>query len=101
MKKLIYLCLILCLFCHCKPKQEEIERYIKDGVEVIVNHLEPYKIKGEPSILHLEEEFTIDTEIDEIAELGLTEIWGFTVDSDENIFFFMPPMTQGNLVFKF
>ena len=55
---------------------------MEDGVEVIVNHLEPYKIKGEPSTLHLEEKFTLDTERDEIAEIGLTDTQDFDVDSD-------------------
>lgn len=74
---------------------------MEDGVEVIVNYLEPYKIKGEPSTLHLEEEFTIDTEKEEIAELGLTDIRGFDVDSEENIYIFMPPLSKENLIYKF
>jgi len=57
---------MLSLFLYCGQKQQEIERYIEDGVEVIVNHLEPYKIKGKPTNLILEEEFTIDTEKDDI-----------------------------------
>ena len=60
---------------------------MEDGVEVIVNHLEPYKIKGEPSTLQLEEEFRIDTERDEIAEVGLTDIKLFEVDSESNVYF--------------
>jgi len=78
-----------------------VERYVEGGVEVVINHLEPYKIKGEPSTLHLEEEFTIDTERDEIVELGLTDIWGFDVDSEENIYFFKPPLSQEKLIYKF
>ena len=48
MKKFIYLILILSIFHNCASKQEKVERVIKDGVEVIVNHLEPYQIKNEP-----------------------------------------------------
>jgi len=69
MKKLIYLILVLTLFLFCGTKQEKVEKIMEDGVEVVLNHLEPYKIKGEPFTLHIEEEFTIDTEKDEIAEL--------------------------------
>ena len=59
---------------------------MEDGVEVIVNHLEPYKIEGELSTLHLEEEFTIDTEKDYVAEVGLADIENFDVDSKGNIY---------------
>lgn len=100
MRKLIYLTLILFIFLSCGPKQQEVERYIEDGVEVIVNHLEPYKIKGEPSTLHLEEEFTIDTEKDDIAEIGLWETYGFDIDSEGNIYFVDIKNTD-NVIFKF
>ena len=82
---LIFLFMIV-LIISCGPKQEKIERYVKDGVEVIVNHLEPYRIEGEPNTLHLEEEFTIDTEKDYIAESGLVDIDNFDVDSKGNIY---------------
>lgn len=101
MKKLIYLVLILSIFLYCAPKQEKIERIIEDGVEVVVNHLEPYQIKGEPTTLILEEEFVIDTERDEIAEIGLTDIYGFDVDSGGNIYLFKPPWRKDNLICKF
>ena len=77
---------MIALIISCGPKQEKIERYMKDGVEVIVNHLEPYRIEGEPNTLHLEEEFTIDTEKDYLAEKGLVHIDNFDVDSKGNIY---------------
>ena len=86
MKKLIYLCLALFLLLHCGSQQEKIEKYTEDGVEVIVNHLEPYKIKGEPSTLQLDEEFTIDTENEDIVKTGLTNINYFNVDSEGSIY---------------
>ena len=72
----------------CGPKSDKIEQIWEGGIEVIINHPEPYKIEGEPSKLILEEEFTIDTENEEIAKIGLIDIWGFTVDSEENIYLF-------------
>jgi len=101
MKKSIDLILILLVFSYCAPRQQKIEKIMEDGVEVIVNHLEPYKIKGEPNILHLEEEFTIDTEKDEIAQLGVTDIRAFDVDSEGNIYFFQERESDKNLVYKF
>jgi hypothetical protein len=74
---------------------------MEDGVEVIVNHLEPYKIMGEPSSLILEEMFTIDTERDDVAEIGLTDIGVyFDVDSQGNIYLNSNENVEGT-IFKF
>lgn len=70
MKKLIFLILVFIIFSFCGPKKEEIERFLEDGVEVVVNHLEPFEIKGMRTDLTLEEIFRIDTEKDEMAEIG-------------------------------
>ena len=87
MKKLLHLILILTLSLSCGPKSDKVERIIDDGVEVVINHLEPYKIEGEPSNLILEEEFRIDTEDDEVAKTGLTDIFDFIVDMEGHIYF--------------
>ncbi len=87
MKKLINLILILLIFSYYAPKQKKVERIIEDGVEVIVNHSEPYQIKGEPTTFTLEEEFTIDAERADLAELGISSIYEYDVDSEGNIYF--------------
>jgi hypothetical protein len=92
---------ILFFLASCGPKQDKVERVIEDGVEVVINHIEPYKIKGEPSILHLEEDFTIDTERDDLAEVGLTDMGSFDVDSKGNIYFFQGREFDLNVVYKF
>jgi hypothetical protein len=96
---LIALC-ILVLFS-CGPKQEKVKKIMEDGVEVIVNHLEPYRLKGEPSTLNLEKILTIDTEDDAIAALGVTDIYLFDVDAEGCIYILRPPISPGELVFKF
>ena len=104
MKKLciiLPLALILCLMVCCKKKEVYVERIMEDGVEVIINHLEPYKIEGKPSSLQLEEIFTIDTENDEIAEIGLTDIQAFDIDSEGSIYLFQNHVPTENLVYKF
>jgi len=101
MKKLIYLVLILSIFLYCAPKQEKIERIIEDGIEVVVNHLEPYQIKGEPSTLILEEEFVIDMESEKMAEIGMAYIPIFGVDSLGNIYCLSSKDEKGNLFYKF
>lgn len=101
MKKIIYLVLIFSLFLCCVSKQEKVGKIIEDGVEVVINHLEPFQIKGEPSDFSLEKEFSIDTEKDKIAELGLTDIGVyFDADSEGNIFLNNYENTE-SMIFQF
>ncbi len=100
MQKLMMLFCILSLCFHCGPKQEEVERIMEDGVEVVINHLEPYKISGENSLV-LEEIFNIDTEDDEIANLGIPDIFGFEVNSFGEIYILRNIQGEGDFVFKF
>lgn len=100
MKKLIYFTLILSLFYYCGSKQDEIEKIIEDGVEVVLNRIEPYTIKNEPSGFTLEEEFVIDLEREDLAEKGITEIHSFDVDSEGNIYL-LCLNNDNNLIFKF
>ena len=101
MKKIIYLALILYVLLSCVHKQEKVDKTIEDGVEVILNHLEPYKIPGEPSTFNLEEIFTIDTENFELARVGLTDIRCFDVDSKGNIYFLKFRSSTKDNIFKF
>jgi hypothetical protein len=100
MKKIILLLVTLSLLFFCKHSKDGIERYMEDGAEVIVNHLEPYKIKKESSTLHLEEEFMIDFEREDLTEIGIKEIVGFDVDSDRNIYFRLSSSSE-NYIYKF
>ncbi|MCP2518888.1 6-bladed beta-propeller [Candidatus Aminicenantes bacterium AC-335-K20] len=86
MKKIIYAFLISLLLIYCVKNQEKVEKTIVDGVEIIVNHLEPYKIKGERIDFILEKEFVIDTENEELAKAGVDLIRDFDVDSEGNIY---------------
>ena len=96
------LCLILCLafFLTCGPKQNKVEKIVEDGVEVVINHLEPYKIEGIQATLALEWEMTIDTGNDEIAETGLVDIEAFDVDEEGNLYFIRWTSNE-NFVYKF
>ena len=96
MKKLINLILILFIFSYCAPKQKKVERTIEDGVEVIVNHLEPYQVKDEPTTFFLEEEFVIDTERKDFAELGIGTINTWDVNLDGDIY-----LASRGQIFKF
>jgi hypothetical protein len=102
MKKLLLilpLVLLLCFTFSCQ-KQDQVERFMEDGVEVVINHLEPYKLRGEPTNLILEKVLSINTERDDLAEIGLTGIRSFVVDSEGNIFM-ISPKSKENFIFKF
>ena len=86
MRKFIILFIAGIFLVTCTSKSDKVERIWEEGIEVIINHLEPYKIKGEPSNLTLEEEFRIDSDRDEIVEIGLTWLMGFDVDNVGNIY---------------
>jgi hypothetical protein len=101
MKKFFYLVIVVSIMSNCSPKQGHVERIIEDGVEVVLNHLEPYRIKGEANNLILKEQFTIDTEKDEIVALGLSDISGFDVDSEGNIYLRNRPESTEKHFFKF
>lgn len=101
MKKFMICILILFLCFSCSQKQEKVKRITEDGVEVIINHLEPYQIKGEPNKLSLEHLFTMDMEDELILDLGLTDIRLFDVDSQGNIFVFQSPNEDEPIAFKF
>ena len=95
-------CLLIPFLClSCAKKQEKVERTKENGVEVVINHTEPYKIKGQPTTIELKKEFSIDTEKDTTAELGLIDIGKyFGVDSQGHVYL-VSPMGKGNTLFKF
>jgi hypothetical protein len=100
MKKLSYCLLTIALLVSCRAKHPQVDKIIEDGVEVVINHVEPYSLPGVPSTLKLEENFSIDTEKEEIAKTGITSIESFCLDRDGNIYFMMRD-TSENFIYKF
>lgn len=100
MKKILFLLITLSFLFQCCTEQDEVEKIMEDGVEVVVNHLEPYKIENEPTSLILERELAIDLERDDFAGLGISDITGFNVDSDGNIYLGSLRSSE-NFIFKF
>ena len=101
MIRFFFLFLIPGLFFFCSTPDVSVDKTYEDGVEVILNHLEPYEIEKIPSTFSLERIFSIDTEDEDILDFGLTDIWGFDVNVDGDIFVYNPPSSPGNLIFKF
>lgn len=101
MKQKVWLLGILALLCSCDSQSDVPNRIMEDGVEVVLNRLEPTKIAGEPTTFTLEKEFSIDTEDDTIAGLGLTDIgYYFDVDSEGYIYLVGYENAEG-MIFKF
>jgi hypothetical protein len=90
---------VLLIVC-CSPKRDAVERVMEDGVEVVINHREPYKLENFAPSLILELGVTIDTEKDEIAQTGLVDMETFAVDDEDN-FYIIRWASNGNFVYKF
>jgi hypothetical protein len=95
-----FLFAILFSLLQCGRKGAQVEKITENGVEVVINHLEPYTLPGVPSTLKLEEILSIDTEKDEVLKTGLTSIETFTLDRDGNIYFMMR-QSPGNFLYAF
>ncbi|MEW6455183.1 MAG: 6-bladed beta-propeller [Acidobacteriota bacterium] len=63
---------------------EKVDKKIEDGVEVILNYLEPYKIKNVSTKMTLQEEFSIDTEFFE--DEAISSVGGIEADDEGNIY---------------
>ncbi len=100
-KKTFLFGLIVYSFFSCKSRQDSVDLIREDGVEIILNHQEPYTIRAEPSTLTLQRLFSIDTEDDSIAAKGATDIFSFAVDQAGNVYLLRPPTGPGDLIFKF
>lgn len=84
----------------CESKHEKIEKIMENGVEVIFNYRVPYKIKGEKTKLSLKRDFIIDLERGGLAELGISNVTGFDVDSIGNVYLGIVRSSE-NFIFKF
>ena len=70
----------------CGSRQSQVDRIYENGVEVVLNHIEPYRIKGQPSTFSLEKVLSIDTERTDLAEAGMGSVGEWDADDDGNIF---------------
>ena len=83
---------------YCSSNESKVSRFFENGIEVLLNR---NISQDELNPLTLERVFSIDIENKDILDFGLTDIWGFDVSPDGNIFVYNPPGSQGNLFFRF
>jgi len=100
-KKILVFLLLPAMAIAFRPIQDKVKKILEDNVEVILNHVEPYHLKGEPSRLNLEKLFIIDFESADIAKIGIWNIAGFDVDSQGNIYIWSYQNSSGYSIFKF
>jgi hypothetical protein len=86
MKRVCRCLLGIVLLASCGSNQPQIDRTREGAVEVVINHVEPYRIKGQPSTFSLEKVLSIDLEREDLARAGLLSGGEWDVDYDGNIF---------------
>jgi len=86
MKRVLCCLLGISLFISCGSKQPQVEKITEDGVEIILNHVEPYRIKGQPSTFSLEKVFSIDTERTDLAVSGMGDAGEWDADDEGNVY---------------
>lgn len=99
--KRTFSCLIgLFLLLSCGSKQSRVDRIYENGVEVVLNHVEPYRIKGQPSTFSLEKVFSIDTERTDLAEAGMGGAGEWDADDAGNVYI-VAFRNEENYIYRF
>lgn len=84
----------------CGRREPRVDKIIENGVEVVVNHVEPYRVKGQPSSFSLEKVLVIDTERADLAAAGMGSAGEWDADDDGNIYI-VGFKNKENFVFRF
>lgn len=69
-------------------------------MNVVLNPAEPVRQEGHPLILTLEKAFSLDTEDDAVAALGVTDMAAFDVDRSGHLLILVPPTGPRDCVYK-
>ena len=91
---------LMLILCFCTSKIGPVERIKEDGIEVVLNHTEPYDLVDEPQDLVLQPIISIDTENERLLEIGLADIETFDVDDEGNIYI-IQWQAKDNYIYKF
>lgn len=86
MRKSLGVLLGLGFLIYCGGKQPQVDKKIEDGVEVVLNHHDPYLISGKPVSFRLEEELRIDFAKKKLIDLGIAWPQEAHADSKGNIY---------------
>lgn len=100
MKKTVWLAMLLLVIGGCARRENRVDKVIEDGIEVILNGMEPYKLPDVQSPVMLEEEWVIDLESGDVSKTGLYQIDTFAVDADGSIYI-LNLQSEKDHIFKF
>jgi hypothetical protein len=99
MKKIGMISALIAMMAACAAKEPQVQRTTdENGVDIVLNKIEPFRSKGAPAALDLEEEWSLDTGNDEIAKTGLAEIGAFDIDSRGNVYFAAPKADEKTIL---
>ena len=101
MRKRLCILLGICLLGACSGGKPQVDKTIENGIEVVLNHINPYRVPNEHSVLSLEKEIVIDAEDPELLKAGLTDIFQFGVDSGGSIYIAQRPRKDASIIYKF
>lgn len=101
MNKPAYVLFVITLLASCSGGKPQVDKAIENGIEVVLNHVKPYRIPNELSVLGLEKEFVIDAEDPELLKAGLTDIYRFGADSEGSIYIAQRPRKDALVFFRF
>ena len=101
MRKMAFCFLALALLVSCRAKHLPVDKIIEDGIEVVLNHHDPYLINGKPVSFSLEEEFRIDLTDKELIEVGIVAPEEAEADSRGNIYILDRHRSSQSFISKF
>jgi hypothetical protein len=100
MKKAVLMFVILCLFSGCGQQSDLVERLEENGIEVVLNRAEPYRIPKAWIPKRLEEEFVINLEDEAVAQTGIYQLDTFAADSNGHVYI-LNLSTEDNHIYQF
>jgi hypothetical protein len=100
MKKTAWLAILLLVIGGCTRRDNQVEKVMEEGIEVVLNGTEPYILPDVRSPVRLEEEVIIDLEAGDISRTGLYQIDTFAVDGEGSIYI-LNLRSEKDHIFKF
>jgi hypothetical protein len=100
MKKMVWLAILIFVIGGCSRQESRVEKVVEDGIEVVLNRVEPHRLPDAQKPVGLEEEWIIDLEDESVSAIGLYLLDTFAVDAEGNIYI-LSLRSERDHIFKF
>jgi len=100
MKKMVWLAIAMLVIGGCGGQENRVEKVVEDGIEVVLNGVEPYRLPDVQSPVRLEEEWIIDLEDEDVSSIGLYQMDTFAVDAEGSVYI-LNLRSEKDHIFKF